>query len=81
MQRAEEPGCTLRPTLNKKHLKLMMFHFFPVTDQCHYNNGGCSQLCLLSPFGRKCSCSDGLDLRDDGQTCHGNTKENYKYVV
>ena len=44
---------------------------FTVTDQCNNNNGGCSQLCLLTPFGRKCSCSDGLVLDIDGITCQG----------
>ena len=48
--------------------------FFSVTNQCSNNNGGCSQLCLLTPFGRKCSCSEGLILKHDGKTCHGNTK-------
>ncbi|XP_078360690.1 low-density lipoprotein receptor-related protein 4-like [Oculina patagonica] len=41
----------------------------PVTDQCNSNNGGCSQLCLLTPFGRKCSCSAKFILSDDGKTC------------
>ncbi|CAH3165726.1 unnamed protein product, partial [Porites evermanni] len=40
-----------------------------VTDQCNYNNGGCSQLCLLTPSGRSCTCSGGLILDDDGTTC------------
>ncbi|XP_078347608.1 low-density lipoprotein receptor-related protein 4-like [Oculina patagonica] len=59
------------------HSRPMLIHAYdkdtniiPVTDQCNYNNGGCSQLCLLTPFGKKCSCSDGLALQDDGQTCH-----------
>ena len=44
---------------------------FTVTDQCKYNNGGCSQLCLLTPSGRACTCSEGLILDDDGRTCKG----------
>ncbi|CAH3155958.1 unnamed protein product, partial [Porites lobata] len=43
----------------------------PVTDQCNYNNGGCSQLCLLTQSGRACTCSGGLILDDDGRTCKG----------
>ena len=51
--------------------KQRSFFFFSVTDECSNNNGGCSQLCLLTPFGAKCSCSDGLNLAVDGKTCEG----------
>lgn len=60
------------------------FLHFSVTNQCSTNNGGCSQLCLLTPIGRKCSCSEGLILKDDGKTCHGNIQRftrKFKYYM
>ena len=49
----------------------VLLYPFTVTDQCNYNNGGCSQLCLLTLSGRACTCSGGLILNDDGRTCKG----------
>lgn len=38
---------------------------------CLENNGGCSQLCVVSPnqAGFKCMCQIGIKLMDDGRTC------------
>ncbi|CAH3029645.1 unnamed protein product, partial [Porites evermanni] len=58
-----------QPLLIHAYDKQRSFFFFSVTDECRNNNGGCSQLCLLTPFGAKCSCSDGLNLAVDGKTC------------
>ncbi|XP_073243933.1 low-density lipoprotein receptor-related protein 4-like [Porites lutea] len=44
-------------------------NIIPVTDQCNNNNGGCSQLCLLTQSGRVCACSGGLILDNDGRNC------------
>ena len=48
-----------------------MLYPITVTDQCNNNNGGCSQLCLLTQSGRVCACSGGLILDDDGRNCKG----------
>nr|XP_002731178.1 PREDICTED: low-density lipoprotein receptor-related protein 5-like [Saccoglossus kowalevskii] len=34
-------------------------------------NGGCSSLCLPTPTGRSCDCPQGVEMKDDGTTCHG----------
>uniref|UniRef100_H9GB47 EGF-like domain-containing protein n=1 Tax=Anolis carolinensis TaxID=28377 RepID=H9GB47_ANOCA len=40
---------------------------------CKVNNGGCSNLCLLSPGGSfKCACPTNFYLGDDGRTCISN---------
>ncbi|XP_072180611.1 uncharacterized protein [Diadema setosum] len=36
------------------------------TNACTTNNGGCSHLCIPTPVGRTCACSDGISL--DGET-------------
>ena len=37
---------------------------------CHANNGGCAQLCVPSPTAaRKCICTNGFTLADDGANC------------
>ncbi|XP_022782783.1 low-density lipoprotein receptor-related protein 4-like isoform X2 [Stylophora pistillata] len=51
----------------------------PVTDECADKNGGCDQLCLLSPRGKKCLCSVGFNLQDDGKGC-GAQREILLYV-
>ncbi|XP_012944048.1 low-density lipoprotein receptor-related protein 1 [Aplysia californica] len=39
---------------------------------CSTNNGGCSDLCLLTPEGgRVCRCADGRETSDNGVTCTG----------
>lgn len=40
---------------------------------CKTNNGGCSNLCLLSPGGsHKCACPTNFYLGSDGKTCVSN---------
>lgn len=40
---------------------------------CKVNNGGCSNLCLLSPGGgHKCACPTNFYLGGDGRTCVSN---------
>uniref|UniRef100_W5ML36 Si:dkey-163f14.6 n=1 Tax=Lepisosteus oculatus TaxID=7918 RepID=W5ML36_LEPOC len=37
---------------------------------CSVNNGGCSQLCEVTPEGRaQCNCRDGFELLQDNRTC------------
>ncbi|XP_046657715.1 low-density lipoprotein receptor-related protein 4-like isoform X4 [Daphnia pulicaria] len=40
-------------------------------NPCGTNNGGCSHLCLRSPWGRgySCSCPTGILMSADGSTC------------
>ena len=65
---------TLQDSILNFEVNYVLFFFFSVTNHCSNNNGGCSQLCLLTPIGRKCLCSEGLILKQDGKTCHGNIK-------
>lgn len=46
----------------------------PVADHpCQVNNGGCSNLCLLSPEGGyKCACPTNFYLAADGKQCLSN---------
>ncbi|XP_071838885.1 uncharacterized protein [Apostichopus japonicus] len=37
--------------------------------QCSINNGGCGQLCLMTPSGRQCHCEDGSGLLEDLLNC------------
>lgn len=40
---------------------------------CKVSNGGCSNLCLLSPGGgHKCACPTNFYLGGDGKTCVSN---------
>ena len=38
-------------------------------------NGGCSHFCLVSTSGKKCLCSAGFYLQDDGKGCKGNKSQ------
>ncbi|XP_038051609.1 low-density lipoprotein receptor-related protein 4-like [Patiria miniata] len=42
-----------------------------VSSPCLLNNGGCSDICLMSPNprGYSCACTVGIRLMEDGQTC------------
>ncbi|CAH0397300.1 unnamed protein product [Chilo suppressalis] len=40
-----------------------------VANRCSKNNGECSHLCLLRPFGRSCGCPIGIKLSKDGKNC------------
>ena len=43
-------------------------------NPCATNNGGCSDLCLLSSInlnGYSCACHNGTPLSSDGETCAG----------
>lgn len=40
--------------------------------RCSVNNGGCSHICLPAVQGeRKCNCTTGYELLEDGVTCKG----------
>ena len=39
-------------------------------NDCTFNNGGCSHLCLMTPKGRVCECPSGYELsKSNGVTC------------
>ncbi|XP_033629378.1 low-density lipoprotein receptor-related protein 1-like isoform X2 [Asterias rubens] len=40
------------------------------TNACFDNNGGCSELCLPTPGGRRCECADGRKLDNDNLSCN-----------
>ena len=44
------------------------FTYFAAQSACQ-NNGGCSQLCVLKPGGRKCLCQAAMKLAADGTSC------------
>ena len=46
----------------------MNLYSFSVQSPCQ-NNGGCSQLCVLTPHGRTCICGAGMKLAEDGISC------------
>lgn len=41
------------------------------TNACSERNGGCSHLCLITPYTRAatCSCAMGMELLPDNKTC------------
>eukprot|EP00095_Tigriopus_kingsejongensis_P004525 maker-scaffold532_size145644-snap-gene-0.29 protein:Tk04525 transcript:maker-scaffold532_size145644-snap-gene-0.29-mRNA-1 annotation:"low-density lipoprotein receptor-related protein 6 isoform x1" len=41
----------------------------PWGNECSNNNGACSQLCLFTPGGRQCQCSNDYDLDENLQGC------------
>ncbi|XP_015766999.1 PREDICTED: fibrillin-2-like [Acropora digitifera] len=42
-----------------------------IADACLVNNGGCSDICSRTDYGRICSCREGFSLDMDGATCRG----------
>ncbi|KAK2563539.1 Matrilin-2 [Acropora cervicornis] len=40
-----------------------------IADACLVNNGGCSDICSRTDYGRICSCREGFSLDMDGATC------------
>ncbi|XP_078685548.1 C-type lectin-like [Branchiostoma floridae x Branchiostoma belcheri] len=40
-----------------------------VTNACSSSNGGCQELCLAHPGGRRCACRDSWELQEDGLSC------------
>lgn len=71
-------GNTNRPA--HTHLEILIYQHLlslpcpPVADHpCQINNGGCSNLCLLSPDGGyKCACPTNFYLAADGKQCLSN---------
>uniref|UniRef100_H3BGS9 Prolow-density lipoprotein receptor-related protein 1 n=1 Tax=Latimeria chalumnae TaxID=7897 RepID=H3BGS9_LATCH len=58
-------------------MDIHIFHSYRQPDvpwhPCKVNNGGCSNLCLLSPGGgQKCACPTNFYLGADGKTCVSN---------
>ncbi|XP_066473947.1 prolow-density lipoprotein receptor-related protein 1 [Tiliqua scincoides] len=58
-------------------MDIHIFHAYRQPDvpnhPCKVNNGGCSNLCLLSPGGGfKCACPTNFYLGGDGRTCISN---------
>ena len=73
------PGNTKpQPKNITKHLEVKTFpHFLSplsvLNHPCQTNNGGCSNLCLLSPGGGyKCACPTNFYLASDQRTCMSN---------
>ncbi|XP_015265029.1 PREDICTED: prolow-density lipoprotein receptor-related protein 1 [Gekko japonicus] len=67
---------TLISTLHRP-MDIHIFHPYRQPDvpnhPCKINNGGCSNLCLLSPGGGfKCACPTNFYLGADGKTCISN---------
>ncbi|XP_078716677.1 prolow-density lipoprotein receptor-related protein 1-like isoform X3 [Lampetra fluviatilis] len=67
---------TLISTLHRP-MDLHVYHPFRQPDvpnhPCKVNNGGCSNLCLISPGGQyKCACPTNFYLASDGRTCLSN---------
>ncbi|XP_010287601.1 PREDICTED: low-density lipoprotein receptor-related protein 1-like, partial [Phaethon lepturus] len=42
------------------------------SNKCRVNNGGCSSLCLATPWGRQCACAEDQILGSDSVTCQAN---------
>ncbi|KAG8452515.1 hypothetical protein GDO86_004341 [Hymenochirus boettgeri] len=58
-------------------MDIHIYHMYRQPDvpnhPCKTNNGGCSNLCLLSPAGGyKCACPTNFYLGSDGKTCVSN---------
>ena len=60
-------------TLRMHNLIYIIMHVID-SNPCENNNGGCSQLCLLSavdPRGYSCKCPHGMSLGSDQTACTG----------
>ena len=59
----------------KLHINLYFVSLLVAINPCASNNGGCSDLCLLStaPGGRTCACADGrgYQLAENQRDCIG----------
>lgn len=63
------PFCFTKNVL----LKHVFLPLLVPNHPCQSNNGGCSNLCLLSPGGgHKCACPTNFYLGADGKTCVSN---------
>ena len=50
----------------------LVIYLFPTTGMIDCKtNMNCSQLCLLTPNGGICACSNGYELLPDNTTCNG----------
>lgn len=71
-QRAVAQGA-LTHILGPVGCPLATFSLAVPNHPCKVNNGGCSNLCLLSPGGgHKCACPTNFYLGSDGRTCVSN---------
>ncbi|KAM4699918.1 prolow-density lipoprotein receptor-related protein 1 isoform 2-T2 [Discoglossus pictus] len=71
-----EDKSMLISTLHRP-MDIHIYHLYRQPDvpkhPCKINNGGCSNLCLLSPGGAyKCACPTNFYLGADGKTCVSN---------
>lgn len=49
--------------------------------ECLTGAHNCSQICVETTGGYRCSCSDGYELGDDGVTCEGVANSNMIYLL
>ena len=59
---------TLKKIKQYYYLDVFRMSFPAVQSPCR-NNGGCSQLCVLIPYGRRCMCLPGMSIAEDKKTC------------
>ena len=52
-------------------LHVMTVLFISDVNECKFNNGGCSDICINLAGNVTCVCHDGFGLQDDGKTCSG----------
>ena len=45
--------------------------FFSDTNECSYDNDGCSQTCINTKGSFYCECQTGYELNSDAATCNG----------
>ncbi|XP_044749052.1 low-density lipoprotein receptor-related protein 4 [Coccinella septempunctata] len=74
LERANKLDGSNRTLLEKKVTNIMQVKIFhrnrrTIATPCDKDNGGCTHLCLLKPFGYSCACPTGIKLKEDGKSC------------
>ena len=60
-------------------LTYTLFYFLDI-NECHVDNGGCSQICTNTEGSFECFCREGYILDGDGKNCLG-TRVIYIHIV
>ena len=60
------------------YLLFILFLSHSAEQSACFNNGGCSQLCVLNPSGRTCMCEIGMKIGEDGTSCKSFMRSKFK---
>ena len=64
------------------YMYMFTYAFFSSdTDECSYDNGGCSEICTNTVGSFTCGCEPGFELNSGGTGCIGEYHTKHTYTL